>query len=479
VAGVPLDVTSASLQLNNTNLSAIGNVQIDPNLTMPPAATTQIAFSGNLDAAQQANASGGILNMAPGGIPVLPVAQSIMDAGNVNGLDSTRLTTAPPLGPFTYTNFTFQQVANLSSAAGGASVPIMNNQINLTEAKLASGNYAWEQQPPLPPACQSQQTVYDSLGQAHTITINFYQINDIGAGGVNSANGPSQTCYAWYAFDTSNGKAVSTANLLAGTGIGEGDLGPPVGPSPFPFITYDRGTGSAANPIGYGGDFIYFNTDGSLASSGGTAGIPSPPGPPNFMSIPRVYIPVDNFNQLSPFPTQGAEILSVDLDFGTFGVLGVGQRNGVTGDAQGSYQTVNGINTYVPDSHLTSTQNGYSDGTLQSVNFDETGKIVGSFSNGQTTALGQVALAKVDNEAGLTAVGNNHYQVSVNSGAETIGQAGQNGFGTIAGDSLEGSNVDLTVELSNMIVAQKGFDTNARMIATMNNILQVTSQLGL
>jgi flagellar hook protein FlgE len=158
--------------------------------------------------------------------------------------------------------------------------------------------------------------------------------------------------------------------------------------------------------------------------------------------------------------------------------LGVGQRNGLTGDAQGTYQTINGVNTYIPDSHATVTQNGFADGTLTNLAFDSTGKINGTFSNGQTIALGQVAMATVENEGGLQAVGTNYYSQSTNSGALTIGLAGSNGAGTIEGGALEGSNVDLTVELSNMIIAQRGFQTNARVITVENQDLQTLAQLG-
>jgi flagellar hook protein FlgE len=170
--------------------------------------------------------------------------------------------------------------------------------------------------------------------------------------------------------------------------------------------------------------------------------------------------------------------MQIHLNFGTAGILGVGQRNGLTGDAEGTYQTINGVNTYVPDSHATVTQNGYADGTLSSLAFDETGTINGTFSNGQTIALAQVAMASVENEGGLNSVGTNYYTPSVNSGAETIGLAGQNGLGTVVGGSLEGSNVDLTTELSNMIIAQRGFQVNARVITVESQNLQTLTQLG-
>ncbi|HEY5037639.1 MAG TPA: flagellar hook-basal body complex protein, partial [bacterium] len=222
------------------------------------------------------------------------------------------------------------------------------------------------------------------------------------------------------------------------------------------------------------------NTDGSLANSGGIGGPPSPPGNPNFMSIPRIYIPVSNFNPpVSPFPFQGAEITAVDLNFGTFGVLGVGRRDGLFSDAEGQYQPVNGVNTYVPNhtAHVVS-QDGYADGTLQGVNFNASGVLEGAFSNGQRIDLAQVALTQVDNPEGLNKVGNNDYSTSSNSGSTHVGLAGLGNFGKIQGDALEGSNVDLTVELSNMIIAQRGFQSNARMISVVNEALTVLEHLG-
>jgi flagellar hook protein FlgE len=75
-------------------------------------------------------------------------------------------------------------------------------------------------------------------------------------------------------------------------------------------------------------------------------------------------------------------------------------------------------------------------------------------------------------------VGNDYYQTSTNSGAETIGTAGSNGMGTIDGGSLETSNVDLTTELTNMIIAQRGFESNARVITVESQDLQTLTQLG-
>jgi len=463
-----LQITKSAYVLNDLDTSAIANININPNMTIPPAATTTMNFTGNLDAAQQTTgATGGIeqlSELAANGDPVLPIGL----AGITFNANDFKLTGANANE--------LQQQGNLSNSLLTGSLtqadPAITGAVNL-DAVVAgdAGTYAWEQQPPITPALTSQETVYDSNGDARTVTIQMYQVNDIGDAGVNPAGGPSQTAYAWYAFDTTGGAAVSTADLIGGTGIIEGQLGAAAAADPG----YDRGV--AGNQ--YAGDFLFFNTDGSLASSGGvnlTTGVQAPP---------DIYLPPTNPGNLiapgvpvSPIPSIGAEITQINLNFGTAGLLGTGERNGLTGDAEGTYQTINGVNTYVPDSHATVTQNGYADGTLSAIAFDETGTIQGTFTNGQTIALAQVAMATVENEGGLNSVGNNYYSTSVNSGAETIGLAAQNGIGSIEGGSLEGSNVNLTVELSNMIIAQRGFEVNARVITVESQNLQTLTQLG-
>ncbi len=461
VPGQPAVITNADLTLNDTNPADITNININPSMTIPPKATTQVNFQGNLDSFQQAN----VFNLDPPAGFTLPVGLMLAQIPPPNGIDTTRMTTQPVAGG----GFALSQVANLSLPAPGTNtpVPLDNGIIDLADVQANAGNYAWEQQPPVPPATQTEETVYDSLGNPYQITVQFYQVNSLTQ---NAPQGPSQACYAWYAFDTTGGKPVSTANLIGGTGIWEGVMGGVTG--------YDKGVpGEQA-----AGDFIWFNTDGSLASSGGIVGPPSPPGLPNgnFMDMPTLYLPVLNqFPPVSPLPTQGAEVLAVKLNFGTFGILGLGRRDGLISDAEGGYQNVNGINTYVPQftAHAVS-QNGYADGTLESLAVDKTGTIQGTFTNGQIKALAQLAMATVNNPEGLEQVGNGYFTPSSSSGTMEETVAGKEGLGTILGGALENSNVDLTVELSNMILAQRSFEANARMVSTINSTLQTLAALG-
>ncbi|HEX7730072.1 MAG TPA: flagellar hook protein FlgE [Terracidiphilus sp.] len=122
-------------------------------------------------------------------------------------------------------------------------------------------------------------------------------------------------------------------------------------------------------------------------------------------------------------------------------------------------------------------QDGYGAGSLTGYSILADGTVQGTFSNNQTLALGQVAVARFANNQGLIQGSSNDYQASFASGAPIVGQAGVGGAGSITGGSVEASNVDLATEFSNMIVAQQGYQANAKVLTTMNQISQATLQI--
>jgi flagellar hook protein FlgE len=117
-------------------------------------------------------------------------------------------------------------------------------------------------------------------------------------------------------------------------------------------------------------------------------------------------------------------------------------------------------------------QNGSAVGSVVGFSVSQQGLITGVFSNGRSQALGQLALATFANPVGLQKAGNSLYVQSVDSGSPQIGTAGQGGRGTLSGGTLEMSNVDLAAEFTNLIVAQRGFQANSRVITTSDEILQ-------
>ncbi|HEY8719179.1 flagellar hook protein FlgE [Pengzhenrongella sp.] len=117
-------------------------------------------------------------------------------------------------------------------------------------------------------------------------------------------------------------------------------------------------------------------------------------------------------------------------------------------------------------------QDGQQAGTLESFGLNQDGTIVGQFSNGLKQAIGQIALATFTNPTGLEKAGSSLYRTSANSGDPRIGTAGTGSRGKLAGGALEMSNVDLSAEFTNLIIAQRGFQANSRVITTSDEVLQ-------
>ncbi len=117
-------------------------------------------------------------------------------------------------------------------------------------------------------------------------------------------------------------------------------------------------------------------------------------------------------------------------------------------------------------------QDGYAAGTLLGISVDITGTITGVFDNGLNREMAQIALVNFDNPGGLVKTGQNMYRYSSNSGEPQIGPANTGGRGKISPGSLEMSNVDLSEEFTQMIITQRGFQANSRIITVSDEMLQ-------
>ena len=117
-------------------------------------------------------------------------------------------------------------------------------------------------------------------------------------------------------------------------------------------------------------------------------------------------------------------------------------------------------------------QDGFASGAYQGFSVDGTGIISASFSNGHTASVGQIAVATVANDDGLVRAGSNDYLVSAASGGLSIGTAGANGRGALEDESLEQSNVDISSEFSDLIVAQRAFEANSKTVTTFDTVTQ-------
>ena len=117
-------------------------------------------------------------------------------------------------------------------------------------------------------------------------------------------------------------------------------------------------------------------------------------------------------------------------------------------------------------------QDGYTGGDLVGIRIDQSGTLVGSFSNGRSFGLAQIAMSKFTNNEGLSAEGSNVYVQTANSGDPIIGTAATAGRGFIQSSALEASNVDLSRSLTELIVIQRGFQANGKTITTSDQLLQ-------
>jgi len=115
---------------------------------------------------------------------------------------------------------------------------------------------------------------------------------------------------------------------------------------------------------------------------------------------------------------------------------------------------------------------GSQSGTLRGFAIDQGGIISGVFSNGDTIDLGQIAVANFSNTNGLGAEGDTAFRETLASGQALVGQAGTGGRGALAAGLLETSNVELGLEFTNLIIAQRGFQANSRVITTSDEMIQ-------
>lgn len=130
-----------------------------------------------------------------------------------------------------------------------------------------------------------------------------------------------------------------------------------------------------------------------------------------------------------------------------------------------------------PSSTSNVAQDGYGAGNIRSLTIDQYGTIIGNFTNGQTIPLAQTALATFANQNGLRKTGDNAWSETLASGSANVGAANAGGRGTILGANLELSNVDVAEEFTKLIIAQRGYQANGRVVTTSDELLQETLNL--
>lgn len=335
-----------------------------------------------------------------------------------------------------------------TTATASPSSPLLLKMTDGTEQTVTSGTYTVGHSIPL----TTTFTEYDSLGNQHTIPILYEKVGTTAM----TTDGKAETVSVWkYSLAVDAGTTA-----LPGRAIVENN-GTIALPS---FISSGSTNITGGKYVNEG--YIAFDTDGQLVSGKGT--IHQATGDitdATFVSSVMMY--VTYFNSMEDFVDAGGKA-EFDIDADTDKIDYVASNGAAMGEISVGF---NGVNQYSGSSTIFGAGDGYAAGTLQSVNIDNAGVITGTYTNGQRRSEAQVAVAQFNNPSGLTKTGNSLYQESDNSGVANIKSAAGLGV-TITPAALEMSNVDIANEFSDMIITQRGFQSNSKMVTVGDEMLE-------
>ncbi|MGE5484286.1 MAG: flagellar hook protein FlgE [Ignavibacteriales bacterium] len=279
---------------------------------------------------------------------------------------------------------------------------------------------------------------YDDLGVAHSITVTFTEVD----------------------VDTWSWTATGPAGIADNTGQIEFSGGAWLSQSGGPVRFTPTGASEVVLDMDFSGLQLGATNNAAATTDGAAAGTVSnewswtASGPAGLTNNTGTIVFDTNGAVLTAdigplaFNPVGAEPMSVTMDF-----------DRVT--QNGGESTLEFID-----------RNGSPMGTLGKITIDGEGVITGTYSNGESQQIGQLCVANFANPGGLLRLGDNLYVSSNNSGPEQIGEAGTGGRGDIKPSALEMSNVDLAEEFTSMIVTQRGFQANSRVITASDEMLQ-------
>jgi len=295
--------------------------------------------------------------------------------------------------------------------------------------------------------------VYDSLGNAHDVTIYFDKASDVA--GCEYENGITDFDNTWeYTVccnpdddlrNDFNGQPEQGI-LMRGT------------------LTYSPQTGDLTDMSA----FVY-NTAGSgdpTSAANWTQAAMSTDGYPQFTAEF-----VDGVDQIVTFE-MGLRSTDSSWQAGTAATVADIAGGSALPSSTWEPQAFMSTQYAASSSTIYQTQDGYGTGFLEDVSIDTNGMMVGHYSNGQILYQYRVALARFNNNQALNKVGGNLWSATMASGDAITGHPGENGLGNVAPNSLEQSNVDIAAEFVKMITTQRGFQANSRIITTTDDMLQ-------
>ena len=401
------------------------NIQVDNNMKLPAVATTKTSWGGNLDSTATLTRSenyveSGNINSGLAVSGTATDSNTIYDAnGNSYTLGITYTKTATDKYDMSYT---------LTDSSGSA--------ITSFTLKNPTGGTVTQPTPVVFDATTGAMTTLDGATPANiTVAESSLGINfDIDPSSVTQTSSSTTLSST---VDTNRDPTVVNGTLTVFDSLGNGHTLT----LKFTKTADNSWNWNASVPASSGSllqdsGAITFNPDGSLNTI-------SPNNPPSVQFT----------------PTGGASQQNIALDFGTIdGFDGITQTS--------STSAVSALS-----------QNGSAAANLSDLNIDQYGYIVGVFSNGQSKQLAQILIGTFPNLNGLISKGENMYQVSANTGDVLIADPGDASGTTIQSGALEQSNVDLSDQFTKMIVAQRGFQANARVITTSDQLLQEITNL--
>jgi len=333
----------------------------------------------------------------------------------------------------------------------------------------------------------AQVTIYDSLGVAHVATIDF---TDQGSGNWSYNISLPDTLAASSTTDSTVSPPVTTSTYsFAQSGANTGT----VDPSTDLTISGNTasGTASIVAPTITAGESLtdYATALNSALSAAGilsTSASVSVGAGGNTLAITGDSFSTSGNLVQEPVATNSSGTLSFN---GSGNLISpVGNLSGITftGLSDGAAPLSFSWNLYGADNQPTisqvaeasgvsgTNQNGYAGGESNGFSIDSSGVISVTFTNGETSPIGQLALANVTNPQGLELAAGNNYETTLASGSASIGVAGSAGLGTIQDAALEASNVDISTQFSDLIVEQQAFDASSKAITTFDTISQDT-----
>jgi len=328
-----------------------------------------------------------------------------------------------------------------------------------------------------------QVQVYDSMGKAYGATVTYtktgtnawsYSVtmpdtltaNTSTAAGVTTLN---------YSFGANGGTSatVDAGTNLAITGPAAGGstatIAPPTVTAGESIATYAANLQTAVTNAGITGVTVTSNASGQLSITG--TGITTTG------SVIQDPVTSTNATGSLTFNASGQLVSpAADVSGITFSGLSDGAVPlNMTWDILGTSgtPTISQVDTTSAGATAT-TQNGYPSGTYQSFTVSSNGTVTASYSNGEIQNVGQLALANVSNLQGLQDLGNSEYAATLASGTASTGASGTGGLGTVTDGALEESNVNISAEFSDLIIAQRGFEANSKAVTTFDTITQET-----